>query len=309
MCHAAFEDAAMAALRERLDRGGPDPMGTYRLYDAAQSFTDRARVALKRRPPAAGFDVLDAICLLLTGGLTTMETAETIRGSLTGSSAAFLHRAIVYRHLGDGDISRARQAADHPVMGEHTWVAWRAVGEYYAAQADAERFLGAWPKYSAGKNREWIDTMRRTLVIAVSRARGWREAVALTGDKRIGTDHKADALAPIAATGDTASLSQLFATEPEVAALGELTKLRLLIDAMLADPAAPPDDDHPELAGVLARLVAVDPTVSKGQMRTRDWLLVSCWPVIGRPETLTAVRAAVRTPNLRRELTRLRVAT
>src|SRR5262245_30714124 len=298
----------MAALRERLDSDGPDPMGSYRLYDAAQPFTDRAQVALKRRPPAAGFEVLDTICLLLSGGLIAVQTAEMVRGLLAGSGAAFVHRAIVYRHLGDGDTDRAGLSADHPAMGEDTWVAWRAVGEHYAAGADAARFLAACLKYNARKVRDWIDRMRRTLVMAVSRTRGWREAVALTGDKRIGTGHKVDALAPIAATGDTAELSRLFATEPDLAALGELTKLGLLIDAMLADPARPLDDDHPQLAGLLARLIAVDPTVSKEQMRTRDWLLFSCWPVIGRPETLKAVRAAVRTPNLRRELAQLRLA-
>jgi hypothetical protein len=313
-CHAPFEDAATAALRQRLDRGGSDPMCTCRLYDAAQPFTERARVALRRCPPEAGFRVLDTVCLLLAGGLIAVPAAQTIRGSLTGDSAAFLHRAIVYRHLGDGDTDRACQAADDPVMEQRNWVTWRAVGEHHASAADAAHFLAIWPKYNARKERDWIDRMRRTLVLAVSRARGWREAVALTGDKRVGADHRADALAPIAATGDAAGLSRLLATEPELAALGELTKLRLLIDAMLADRATAADaataaeDDHPELAGVLARLIAVDPTESKEQMRTRDWLLVSCWPVIGRAETLATVRAAVRTPNLRRELAHLRAS-
>jgi hypothetical protein len=322
-CKAMFLPVAREALRHRLEQGGADPMCSTRLFGRARKFSDAARVELANAVgPAGDFekqllrhrlvdsDVCDMICLLLAGGLIPVDTAhEAVAASAYGLAPRFLQRAIVYRHLGDGDVESAKAACDDSVWGDEAWVGWRSVGEYFAAVADAKSFLALWPRYQARQERDWMDDMRRSLVIAVSRACGWREAVALTRDKHIGNKGHIHgmlyvALTPLAESGDTGPLRRLF-DEPVLADLGEFGRLQLLVDAMKAGMSRPAQTDPPELGEVLARVIAIDPTASKQQSRQRDWLLLDCWPLVGEPATLKRLRAAIRAPLYRREISRL----
>ena len=56
------------------------------------------------------------------------------------------------------------------------------------------------------------------------------------------------------------------------------------------------------LNDVLGRIIAIDPRATKLQGQRRDWLLMDCWSLIGDPATLKRVRAAIRAPMYRREL-------
>jgi hypothetical protein len=322
-CKAAFLTTAREALRRRLEQGGADPMCSTRLLERAQKFSVAARNELagiggtigkseKRLPPRqlVDSDVSDMICVLLAGGLIPVDTArKAAESSAYELAPRFLQRAIVYRHLADGDLAAANAACDSPVWGDEAWVGWRAVGEYFAGRADAQSFLALWPRYRARQERDWMDDMRRSLVVAVSRARGWREAAALTRDKHIGNKGHIHgmlyvALTPLAESGDTGTLRRLF-DEPALAGLSELARLQLLVDAMCAAMPEPARTDHPELDEVFARIVAIDPTVSKQQSRQRDWLLLGCWPLVGEPATLKRLRAAIRAPLYRREISGL----
>ncbi|MDR2007045.1 MAG: hypothetical protein LBP78_07380 [Acidaminococcales bacterium] len=309
-CHLAFEKAARAARAARLEKGGDDPMCSTRLFEPAVRFSTAAALELSR-PEGIGLDVSDMLCLLLAGGAVSVATAETaISGNAFRLSTKYLCRAGVYRLLVDGDEESAKAACDRPVMGCETWVNWRAVGEYYAMRADVKSFLSLWKKYSARQERFWMDTMRRALVEAVSKAQGWREAVKLTRRGEIGSKaHELGmiyvALSPVAATGDTAALRKLFETGECPAELSEIAKLWLLLDVLSVTTPHPPQFDPPELGEIIARIVAVDPTVSKQQSRNRDLLLMECWPLIGGKTTLERVRAAIRAPVYKRELKRL----
>ncbi|SFP22960.1 hypothetical protein SAMN05443579_109309 [Variovorax sp. PDC80] len=305
-----FQDAARTALRARLMQG-PDPFCSTRLYESARRFSNSAPSVISDR---LGFDVSDAVCMLLAGGLIPVATAErAARASASHLTPGFLQRAIVYRLLADEDLSAASQAATSPNLGTEPWVGWRAIGEHHAARADAPAFLALWPKYESRQQRNWMDDMRRQLVKAVSRVHGWRDALALTRDKRIGTKAHVNGMAFIAlqslATKTAVSeLDTLLTTEPELASLDTLdamARLHLLVDAMRASAPRAPAEDPPYLDAVLSRIIDIDPKISKEQSRRRDWLLMECWPLIGHPATLKRVRAAIRAPSYKRELSAL----
>lgn len=307
---APFQDAVRAAVRARLAQG-PDPFCSLRLYDGAVRFSACAPHVISDH---SHFDVSDAVCVLLAGGLIPVATARRAI-DVTGSDLAprFLQRAIVYRLLAEGDLPGAMQEAASPHFNDEQWVGWRAIGEHHAAQADAAAFLALWPQYESRRERHWMDDMRRQLVKAVSRAHGWRHALALTRDKRIGTQGHVHgmafvALQPLAQETPVTELDHLLATAPELAELGALdalARLQLLVDAMRAGAPRAPLNDHPALDAVLTRIIAIDPTASREQSRHRDWLLTSCWPLIGDTATLKRVRAAIRALSYKRELATL----
>jgi hypothetical protein len=89
---------------------------------------------------------------------------------------------------------------------------------------------------------------------------------------------------------------------PHLSDLSEFAKIQLLLDALCAKTPCPPQADPTELDEIIARIIAIDPTVSKQQSRSRDFLLLECWPLIGEEATLKRVRAAVRAPIYKREL-------
>ncbi|MDP9916910.1 hypothetical protein J2W24_002559 [Variovorax boronicumulans] len=308
-----FQDAARTALRTRLTQGpDPDPFCSRRLYESALRFSACVPTVISEH---TDFNVGDAVCMLLAGGLIPVATAQrAIEVSASDLAPCFLQRAIVYRLLADGNLPGATQAAASPHFGDAQWVGWRAIGEHHAAHADARAFLTLWPNYASRHERHWMDTLRRQLVKAVSRRHGWRDALALTRDKRIGTKGHVHgmafiALQPLAKETAVRELDHLLATAPELAepdtSLDALARLQLLVDAMRASTPHAPADDPPALDAVLARIIAVDATVSKEQSRRRDWLLMDCWPLIGDAATLKRVRAAIRAPSNKRELAKL----
>jgi hypothetical protein len=76
----------------------------------------------------------------------------------------------------------------------------------------------------------------------------------------------------------------------------------LLSRAVRAAAGHNPERDHPLLPGIVDRIIAVDPTTDKTTMRWRDAELYGLWPAYGEQATLDRVRAAVRTPQYRRDL-------
>lgn len=307
----SFYDAAKEVLQQRLTDGGENPLCSIRLYEAAGYFTNEVRNWLY----GADLQVSDPICLLLAGGLVSVEIVrQAIEVCADLLAPSWMQRAIVYRLCAKGQLDAAMQAADSEVFGEEKWVGWRAVGDYLAHEGDAAAFLKLWPKYKAVHQRHIIDGMRRDLIEAVSHRYGWREAVELSRDKRMSPKSHLNGLAyvalrPVAETGDVKALDRLLSTE-ELPGLDELARLQLLIDAMQASyPKADEsgsDADHPDLSWVLPRIEAIDPSVSKERSRRRDWLLCDLWPVIADPATLKRVRSAVRAPLYRKELRELK---
>jgi hypothetical protein len=281
-----------------------------RLLDPPYYFNEKAQVWLN-----TSGGVSDAVCLLLAGGVISVATVErAIEVCARRLAPPWMQRAIVYRLCADGELDAAMRAADSEIFGDEGWVGWRAVGDCLAREGEAAKFLKLWPKYKAVHRRDAIDDMRRALVDGVSRKQGWRAAVELTHDKRMNAKSHLNsliyvALVPVAEGGDVRAMDRLLEVE-ELPGLDDLARLQLLIDSMEAsypkvgEPGR--DADHPDLAWVLERIVAIDPKVSKEQLRRRDWLLVDLWSVIGDPATLKKVRGAIRAPMWKRELAGLK---
>lgn len=303
-----FQAAAQAALHKRLAQQDADPLCSTRLYESAERFSESAPRVLRA---THAFNVSDVVCLLIAGALISVDTAQRAIAACTLRLAPrFMQRALVYRLLADADVAGAARAADSPVFGEEAWVGWRAIGDHHAAQADAPAFLALWPRYGARFQRSGIDDMRRQLVEAVSRVHGWRDALALTRHKHIGNGAHVHgmayvALRPLAEHTPVEELDALLHSAPELAtcdALDELGRLNLLVDALRASTPRRPGQDPPMLNDVLGRIIAIDPRATKLQGQRRDWLLMDCWSLIGDPATLKRVRAAIRAPMYRREL-------
>lgn len=300
----AFQSAAFEALHERLDRGGADPFMTCRLYEPERTFVDSAsRLVSGTRM----FEPFDTVCHLLAGGIVSVGDVHTIIEALDVESLnrAHLQRAIVYRCLADGDVDQAAIEADSVWLGDQVWVGWRALGSHYAAAGDAKSLFGLWRRYEAGKERDQMARLKRTLVSTVAGEQGWRAALDLATDKRLGPAYAGVAFEPLAKSGDVDGLLELFDRADGLDAVAELTRLDLLVEALCASSDPNPLLDHPHLGEILARVIAIDPATSKAVMRQRDQLLFSLWPAIGEAATLQRVRAAVRTPSYRRELKRL----
>lgn len=244
-------------------------------------------------------DFPDAACVLLAAGALTLDEARTLVPLVRGSRPTGLQRQIVVSCLTTGDLQQAHLEAE--ALAPQAWIGYRDIARWHARRAESTQALALWPKLASGKERHHMRTLRSELVQHVARVRGWRAALELTSDRRVGASFRTDALRGVAKTGDVELLTAIL-DDQAAADLDELDKLLLLVTAVVADSPRSPQLDHPRVGELVDRLVAVDPTIDRETMRTRDSLLSQLWPALGSPETLARVRRAVRTPGLRREL-------
>jgi hypothetical protein len=259
-----------------------------RILGPVRSVAEAARLVLRHDH----VDFEDAACVLLAAGALTLADADGLAADLPG-----LRRQAVLTCLTAGDLPAAHDRAER--LGDRAWVGYRDIAGWHARRGEAAEALALWRRLAATQERHRMALLKTELVQGVARARGWRAALELTADRRFGPAFRTDALAPLAGTGDVAAVADAVAE----AGLDELGQLQLLVTAVVADSPRAPAADHPRLAAVLDRLVAVDPTTDRTTMRTRDALLAGLWPAVGDPATLARLRRALRTPSLKRELT------
>ena len=108
--------------------------------------------------------------------------------------------------------------------------------------------------------------------------------------------------------GDPLALRELIASEAVLSGVEPVDRMHLLILAIRASDRGVVGQDHELLPGVIDEIISLDPLESKQLSRTRDWLLVECWPAIEEQATLDRVRGAVRAPMWKRELKTLKQA-
>lgn len=252
--------------------------------------------------------------LVETGALSTRFGSAALERASDGWHPQ-LGYALIERCLAEGEQASAVALAERcEAIGQtRPYAGWRRIAEFHARRAEADAVLELWPRLGATSDQQEIDRMRGELIEATSRLRGWPAAVELAGHLRMGSKRELPArihtaLAPIAEQGDPVAMQELLEREPTLAPLEERHRLHLVILSMRAAAPGAPEQDHPLLAPILERVLAMDPADSKEASRIRDWLLVECWPLIGSGETLARARAAARAPAMRRELTRLRRA-
>ena len=202
---------------------------------------------------------------------------------------------------------RCAEVSPFPSMG------WRCIGEFFAERADAEEVFALWPKYEATRDRNGIDRIRATLLRETARCHGWRAAAELASHSRMGSkagysDRLKVALRHYAEQGDPLALRELIASEAVLSGVEPVDRMHLLILAIRASDRGVVGQDHELLPGVIDEIISLDPLESKQLSRTRDWLLVECWPAIEEQATLDRVRGAVRAPMWKRELKTLKHA-
>ncbi len=222
--------------------------------------------------------------------------------------------ALIRAHLRAKDFSSAHALAERcAVASSFSSMGWRCIGEFFAERADAEGVFALWPKYEAARDRNGIDRIRATLLRETARFHGWRAAAGLASHPRMGSkagysDRLKVALRDYAEQGDPLALRDLIASEAVLSAVEPVDRMHLLILAIRASDRGIVGQDHELLSGIIDEIVSLDPFASKQLSRTRDWLLVECWPAIEEQSTLDRVRGAVRAPMWKRELKTLKHA-
>jgi hypothetical protein len=242
---------------------------------------------------AESFDVADTACALLAAGVLHASAAERIAGRLPPYSG--FRRQLVRNSLATGDLVSAGEHA--AAMGPNAWVGYREIGAAHAAAGDAVAFFAGWKRYNAREARNHLAELKRTLVSAVAHRQGWPAALAVTNDRRIGPEF---ALYAFDAEADVDALLALFSGDA-ADVLTPTDELVVLARAVRAATPRNPEHDHPRLAEILDRILAVPPS-TKDTTRWRDGQLFRLWPAIGEQSTLDRVRKAVRAPSIKREL-------
>jgi hypothetical protein len=247
--------------------------------------------------------VNDAAVLLLAGGRLTVDEVRThLLPSPDLPTTSGLGRQVVLTLRDAGDDAGAAAAAD--ALGTWRWLGYRDLAARWADSGDAATFFAHWRDYRVGEARREVLALKERLVRGVVARAGWEAGVDLAlRERRLGQAFVLTAIRAAAPTApqDVAALL----TGPAGAHLTELEHLALLVAAVLRVTPRDPQQEHPMLREIVDRLVAVDPAVDRETMRARDGLLLDTWPAQADPETLAVVRGAVRTPDLRAQLTRL----
>lgn len=310
-----FVGLALAALDGRIaelvESGEPDPLCTTALLDPPSSFIAGAATMLRTAIPGGLNDPPAPTrlgCLLLAGGLLSVEDLARGAELVDEVPAGSFGRAIVLRHVVLGDLAAAEEAADHPRLSRRPYAGWRVIGTHHALQGDDAAFLARWAKYRTTEEKTWIDETRRTLVEEISRIQGWKAGLAATRRPRISTPGSRamlvrSALGPLADTTREPALRELFATAPELAEVDELAQLAARVRSVLAHrEKRATHTDHPDLRPLLDEIIALDPTASRDVMRARDGMLFRLWETIGDATTLAQTRRAMRTPAFTRQM-------
>ncbi|RZS43575.1 hypothetical protein EV193_102555 [Herbihabitans rhizosphaerae] len=290
-------DRLLRELESRLPTDGDGPLTVTRIHGTPVAY--RGVVRSLGKPDR--FDFGDATCALLAVGALDDTDVDALIEHVP--SYCGVRRQQVLNRLAAGDLAGARAAADLIADGR-SWVGYRDIGTVLAERGDVDEFFGDWKRYVAGKDRDGMVVLKKKLITAVARDEGWQAALAVTKDKRVGSAFAKFAFAGFPAVGDVAGLRRVFAGDA-TGVLSEIDQLSMLAQTVRAASGHNPDRDHPLLDEIVNRIIAVDPTTDKATMRWRDAELFALWPAFGERSTLDRVRAAIRTPRYRRELTKL----
>jgi hypothetical protein len=279
----------------------PDPDRTVvyraRSHEHGLAATDRLPELIDR------LTVNDTAVLLLAGGrLTVDEVRDHLLAAPDLPAASGLGRQVVLMLHDAGDAQAAASAAD--ALGARRWTGYRDLARRWADAGDVSAFFAHWRDYRAGEARQDMVALKARLVRGVAGRDGWEAGVDLAlRERRLGQQFVLTAIRAAAPTAPE-DVADLLAG-PAGTHLPELDHLDLLVAAVLHVTPRDPEQEHPMLPGIVDRLIAVDPTADRATLRSRDALLVATWPAQADADTLARVRRAVRTPDLRAQLTRL----
>ncbi|MCK0112291.1 hypothetical protein MWU75_09090 [Ornithinimicrobium sp. F0845] len=237
-------------------------------------------------------------------GLLSEDDVDAILAALPPIAHGGLLRQRIHRLVTAGHLEEAHAVADSlkdPLRGH------RDIGLHLARAGDVEGFFATWPRLEPRRATAELVELREELVAAVARTGGWRAAVELVDTHpRLGDRYLFSALG----AGPIAQYDVLLGLlDGDLSGrLTEVQQAQLLVDELLREVepsshrvALPPEDSR--VLALAERLGAIDG--DRATIRVRDWQFVRLWPLIAEEATLKRVRALVRAPNLRRELSAL----
>ena len=249
------------------------------------------------------FEFGDAACALVACAALSLDEAREITDSMPTYDGRGLRRQIAMTLRDRDRLDEARTEADS--IGAYSWSAHRDIAWKLAVEGDHEAFFKHWADYAAGKERHTMAQLKSTLVWGVAEKHGWKAAVDFAlAEKRLGTGFRGVGISQAAETMSPEQVIEFFAHEAREV-VTEQGELSLLVAALLRSAPRDPTIEHPLLGQIIDRIIAIDPLIDKATMRSRDLLLARLWPVMADVETLKRVRKGIRTPSLKRELTRL----
>ncbi|WP_406281117.1 hypothetical protein OH799_16175 [Nocardia sp. NBC_00881] len=218
-----------------------------------------------------------------------------------------LRSQLIHALLGVGEIARAEQISDtlEPFRGrDQRFLGHRRIAYRFARQGDAAAFFGRWPRLDPRQERHHMGELKKTLVESVGGGHGWREAIKVTGDRRLGPAYRINAFADLAEAGEVEQLRELFSTTEASGLLRVTDELAVLSRALVAKATRTGVATHEPFTAILHRIIAIDPS-DKQAMRERDGMLLTLWPAYPGLDTLALARKSARTPSIRRELATL----
>ncbi|WP_154795308.1 hypothetical protein [Occultella kanbiaonis] len=306
-------DAALPAdhevLRQRLLRtaertpGAYVPSSAYRGAYVPSSAGGGSRVMARSGLPRVLLDLLLHGVVTPTDGERLVAAAE--RTDLPAMDRGLVVRDLLLRlvevNLMTGDVAAAEQVAAR-MSPEWEYLGWREIASCHAANGDSAAFFRNWRRYDARQDRAAMQRLKTRLVQGVAVHAGWRAAVAVCGDKRIGDGFLLHAFEPPAHGYD--DLVTLFSRDA-AGVLPEVDELHCLVAAAVAESRPRPLADHRGVDDLLDRIGALDPHESRQAMRARDHLLSTLYFAIGSEDTLGRLRKQIRTPRLRSDARRL----
>lgn len=251
--------------------------------------------------------------LLRDGVLDRRHDAEFLITTAAESDLPAKDRDLVVRdllvhlvevHLGADDVTAAERTAARigDVTPRSGHLGWRSIAAYHAANGDASSFLRLWSRCDARQDRVEMRRLKEQLIRSLAVREGWRAAVEVCDDKRIGDAFRRHAFEPPAS--GYYDLHALFSGEA-AGVLDEVGELHALVAAVASESPRPPTENHRGVEDLLTRISALDPDVSRAAMRERDHLLFDLRGAVGDEGTLARLRAELRTPRLVREAMRL----
>lgn len=241
----------------------------------------------------------DYACLADAMGLLTEDDVDSLLPLYDPIYRDGLLRQRILRLVRAGRLDDAHTVAEQmtePLQGH------RDVGHHLAKLGDHRSFFAEWPRYEPRRATQQLVEMRLTLVAAIGRRDGARAALHIVEThKRLGEKYVVAALA----SAELAPYDELLVRlDGELAnRVDESARCSLLVDQMLRELPIDPEEEDPRVLPLAERIGRLDG--DRGVRRHRDNQLFRLWPVLGDPATLKRVRALVRTPSIRRELTRL----
>lgn len=244
----------------------------------------------------------DHACLADAMGLLSVEDVDALLPLYEPVYRDGLLRQRIRTMVIEGRLEDAHATAElmrKPLRGH------RDAGHHLAERGDHARFFGEWPRYEPRRATQELVGLRQRLVAAVGRREGPRAALHLVQThKRLGEKYVMAALA----SAEIARFDELVPLlEGELAGLVDepaaCSLLVELVDQLLRELPSGAEAEDPRLRPLAERIGRLDGDRPLRQMR--DSMLFRLWPLIAEHSTLTRVRALVRTPSIRRELTQL----